>query len=100
MAGLAGLVILIVFFATRRAHSRLGAWSPCSGIYAETFAVWLGLYFVLSFLGSLLPGNGPRLLLGGAVSLLSLSALAWPVVRGVPWRQVREEIGLTLARKR
>jgi membrane protease YdiL (CAAX protease family) len=31
--------------------------------------------------------------------LLSLAAgLAWPVLRGVPWRQVRQEIGLTLGR--
>src|SRR5262249_21981100 len=31
--------------------------------------------------------------------LLSLSALLWPVVRGVPSRQVREHVGWTLGRQ-
>jgi membrane protease YdiL (CAAX protease family) len=39
------------------------------------------------------------LLLLGVAELLSLSALAWPVVRGVPWRQVRQDIGLTWGRQ-
>jgi membrane protease YdiL (CAAX protease family) len=30
---------------------------------------------------------------------LSLLALLWPVLRGIPWRQVREDIGWTLGRR-
>ena len=32
--------------------------------------------------------------MAGLASLLSLSALFWPVFRGIPWAQVRWEIGL------
>src|SRR5262249_49212544 len=35
-----------------------------------------------------------RWLLTGLASLFSLAALVWPVLRGIPWRQVRWEIGL------
>jgi membrane protease YdiL (CAAX protease family) len=34
-----------------------------------------------------------RWLLTGLASLLSLTALFWPVIRGIPWTQVRWEIG-------
>src|SRR5204862_7644061 len=48
--------------------------------------------------GILLPREVPRMRLGGAALLLSLAALAWPVLRGVPWRQVRADIGLSAGR--
>ena len=48
----------------------------------------------------LLKVPGPELLLSAAAMLISLGAgLAWPVLRGVPWRQVRQELGLTLGRR-
>jgi membrane protease YdiL (CAAX protease family) len=31
--------------------------------------------------------------------LLSLAVLGWPVLRGVPWTQVRQDVGLTLGRR-
>jgi membrane protease YdiL (CAAX protease family) len=40
----------------------------------------------------------PLLIGAGAAMLLSLLALAWPVIRGMPWRQVREDIGWTFGR--
>jgi membrane protease YdiL (CAAX protease family) len=32
-------------------------------------------------------------------ALVSLVALGWPVLRGVPWRQVREDLGLNFGRR-
>src|SRR5207249_3921241 len=73
------------------------------GIYAETCALWLVLFFCLTFGVNLaepyLPAATPPLLLSGAVMLLSLVALLWPVARGIPWQQVRQEVGLTAGRQ-
>jgi membrane protease YdiL (CAAX protease family) len=55
---------------------------------------------MLLFLGLSLAANelpfaaNARWLLTGLSSLLSLTALGWPVIRGIPWAQVRWEIGL------
>lgn len=69
-----------------------------AGIYAETFALWLvmgivGLYGAPMLLKSLaIPV--PR-----AWSVIafffSLAALAWPTLRGIPFHQVRKDIGWT-----
>ena len=43
--------------------------------------------------------SGGRMLLSGMAMLLSLPlALAWPVLRGISWRTVREDVGLTAGR--
>src|SRR5439155_15917757 len=68
--------------------------SPYSGIYAETFAVWLVLFIGLQVIGALLPAGRFQLLQMSLLMLLSLAALAWPVWRGVPWEQVRLDTGL------
>ena len=35
----------------------------------------------------------------GLFSLLSMSALAWPLLRGVSWRQVRLDLGTSAGRE-
>jgi membrane protease YdiL (CAAX protease family) len=64
-------------------------------LYAETFAIWLALFFLLSLAATFVPAGRSQLLMQGAAMLASLSVLVWPVLRGVPWRQVRQDIGLT-----
>jgi membrane protease YdiL (CAAX protease family) len=74
-------------------------------LYAETFAVWFVL-FVGSQLaaGILVQAIGlaerTEVALGAAfvAFFASLAALVWPIVRGVPWATVREDIGLTRGR--
>lgn len=104
-AGLAGFAGAIVFwFAVRRSARpffRLGPGRAPHGIYAETFAVWFLLFMALSAAGSLLLQAGlPKsafLPVEGAAIVLGLGALAWPVLRGVPWATVRDDIGLRLS---
>ncbi len=98
--GLVGLVVLLVLSVTGHIRPALATNTNHGGIYAEAFALYM-----LTFLGLgvarafLLPASAPDLALSGAGMLLSLAVgLAWPVLRGVPWRQVRHEIGLTLRR--
>src|SRR5581483_1751517 len=94
--GLIGLILFIV----AAAMGKLRAGLVCGqlrygGVYAETFALWLLAYFGLSLLGSLFLANTLLLIRSGGAFLLSLFALAWPVARGIPWRQVQEDIGWT-----
>jgi membrane protease YdiL (CAAX protease family) len=91
--GLALLVFLAALVFAGRLHSGLRL-TGHGGIYAETFAVYLVLFVGLSYAALGVPAGRSRLLLGGAVMLASLAALAWPVLRGVPWRQVRHDLGL------
>src|SRR5262249_41553533 len=46
-----------------------------------------------------LPASDSSLFLHGLASLASLAALVWPVIRGVPWRQVCWQIGLRAGRQ-
>jgi membrane protease YdiL (CAAX protease family) len=96
--GFVGLIVLLACLATGLVRSGLVWPSGHGAIYAETFALYLALFFLFSFQAALLPLEGSRLLLSGAAALASLLALAWPVLRGVPWQQVRQEIGLTAGR--
>jgi membrane protease YdiL (CAAX protease family) len=100
VAGLAGLIVFLVLVLKGKVSGNLRCGTGRGGVYAETFAVWLVLFAALGFAGALLPADWPRLPLGGVAMLLSLAALAWPVLRGVPWREVREDVGLTLGRRR
>jgi membrane protease YdiL (CAAX protease family) len=86
-------------------HSGLGPRSPVGGIYAETFALWMATYVCIQIGFSLIPLNTPFLkenkwFLEGLAMLSSLVVLAWPIVRGVPWRQVRADIGWNKGRIR
>ena len=98
LAALAGLVLLILFLVllgSGQLRTRL-TWTPGrGGVYAETFAVWMLLFILLSTAVAVL---APRqLLLGNGTAMIgsALLALGWPVLRGIPWREVRSDIGLT-----
>src|SRR5208283_4580051 len=110
LGGLIGLFVLVVLLASGTVAPALGKWLPYGGVYAETFAIWMILYVAIglgigglawlkSRLGVVLPGPDLTYLLLGAADLCSLVVLAWPVFRGIPWKQVRDDIGLTVKRK-
>jgi membrane protease YdiL (CAAX protease family) len=99
LAGFMGLTLLLAFLIAGRLQGGVQPGPGPGGLYAETFAVWLGLFLALNLGVGLIATQGIRLLLGGTASLLSLGALGWPVIRGIPWRQVRDEIGLTAGRR-
>jgi len=99
-AGFAGFVILVVM--TMLAYkgtigSGLGPARGHHGVYAETFAVWIASFVLLSLVAgvitALVPGWG--LIPALATFLASLFALRWPVYRGIPWDVVKQDIGLT-----
>src|SRR6266851_3881395 len=97
-AGFFGMIFLVIFYYM--GHWRRGLETGIShgGLYAETFAVWMALFLGLEFVVGIFAGEKYRFALLGLAMLSSLMALAWPVFRGVPWRQVREDIGWTSGR--
>jgi membrane protease YdiL (CAAX protease family) len=98
MAGLAGfavLMLLVTLALKGKVRSGMAEPSGTGGLYAETFALWLVLFLTLSVGAELLPTKSFRFVLLGAAMLTSLlGALAWPMIWGVPWRQIRQELGL------
>jgi membrane protease YdiL (CAAX protease family) len=95
--GLVGLVVWAVLFVLGQTRRGLPRPTAHGGVYAEAFAVYMVVFLGLAFAHRLLRVPGPELLLQVAGMLISLAAgLAWPVLRGVPWREVRRELGLTL----
>jgi membrane protease YdiL (CAAX protease family) len=98
LAGLLGLVFLVIFFYSGKVRGGLHCGLSYGGLYAETFAIWLILYPALGVAAAFIPAGKSQLLVQGMVMLASLSVLIWPVLWGVPWRQVRQDIGLTPGR--
>lgn len=94
-AGFVGLIVMGILLFTRKLEGGLDVAAGHGGVYAETFAVWLLLFIGFGWAAAHVR---PSLLVGAGAALLSLVALAWPVLRGVPWRKVREDIGLTAGR--
>ncbi|MBX9679044.1 MAG: CPBP family intramembrane metalloprotease [Gemmataceae bacterium] len=95
---LIGIAVLVVFLMRAASGGLIRgfvAGSPNGRIYVETFGLWILLYPVLSFAsGYASPYLG--LTLAAALAMFaSLLALAWPVIRGIPWQQVRSDIGWT-----
>ncbi len=99
VAGLAGLILLAILYFLGVLRGGLQCGSPGGMIYAETFALWMLLFTGLNVALVFLPEGTPRLPASGAIMLLSLIILVWPMVRGVPWRQVRSDIGWTAGRR-
>jgi membrane protease YdiL (CAAX protease family) len=91
--GLALLIGLLVQWWHGRLQRGVICGSPFGAVYAETFALYLVVFLSLSYGASWLPLAHGRIALSGLAAVCSLSVLAWPVLRGVPWRQVRQDIG-------
>ena len=102
-SGFVGLMVMGVLMLVGKVRSGLAAGRGSHGIYAETFAIWMILFVGLQVVAELvasLPGmQDHHLIIGVGSFFASLGVLVWPVVRGVPWRQVRIDIGWTLGRK-
>jgi membrane protease YdiL (CAAX protease family) len=104
LLGLGLLAAYVLALAIGKLQQPLTASTGHGGLYAETFAVWLLLYAGLSVFMHLMVAWLPQLrdshlALSGGAMLLSLTALVWPVLRGVRWSTVREEIGWTIGRR-
>jgi len=100
VVGVLGLFMLGLRAWMGRWRDQLGPPVAHHGIYVETFALWIGVYVALLFaVPHVLSGFVSSNVASGTAMLLSLLVLAWPVCRGVRWRQVRADIGLHFGRQ-
>lgn len=99
LAGIAGLVGVVIMVSIGWIRSGMGDTSGSSAIYVETFAIWMVLFFGLSILFTYAAKAfhfDNELILSGCVALGSLLAITWPIVRGIRWNEFRVGIGWTL----
>jgi membrane protease YdiL (CAAX protease family) len=100
LLGFVGLIVFLVLAGAGKLRDGLPDAIRHGGVYAETFALWLFLFGVLSFVAHVTDELPVAYLLRQCAAMfLSLLALVWPVVRGIPWAQVRRDVGLTLGRQ-
>jgi membrane protease YdiL (CAAX protease family) len=96
LAGFVGLVFFVFWASLGHVSFRLTTGSDWGGIYAETFALWLIGYVGMNLaVGWLSIQLLPDLWQSGLLMLLSIAVLAWPLLRGVSFRQLRADIGWT-----
>ncbi|MBI3466247.1 MAG: CPBP family intramembrane metalloprotease [Planctomycetes bacterium] len=100
LGGFAGLIVCLVLWRQGQLRGGVLPATMRHGVYAETFACWMALFLVLSGLAGFVGRSGGSLWLNLAAFFLSLAALGWPVLRGVPWQTVRQDIGWTHGRLR
>ncbi len=96
LAGLVGLIVLLAYALGGSVPSKLGPARARHGIYAETFVVWMALFLLLSIVSGALTGgavDAVSLCVTLAAMFTSLAALMWPVLRGIPWSDVRSDLG-------
>jgi membrane protease YdiL (CAAX protease family) len=96
--GFCALVVLTILAAMGTIKSNVQCGSYHHAVYAETFALWMVLFVALQIVTGLTAPRGWQLGAAGLGALISLIVLAWPVLRGLPWRTVRADIGLTSGR--
>jgi membrane protease YdiL (CAAX protease family) len=102
ITGVMLLGVLGVLALLGKLPTRIATPSGRGGVYAETFAFWMLLFLGMNLLlGQVLASvESPAAPFLAALLAMfgSLAALAWPVVRGVPFREVRSDIGLHAGR--
>ncbi|MFZ9692042.1 MAG: CPBP family intramembrane glutamic endopeptidase [Phycisphaerales bacterium] len=95
-SGLAIALLVALWPVSSESEAKRGG-GPLGAIYAETFLIWILLFVGLQIAAAAM--LGARTILESATFMIaSLSALAWPRIRGIPFAQVREEIGLVWGR--
>lgn len=95
--GVTTLVVLLVRASSGAPMSRL---APTllghQGIHIELVAAWVVYEVILGAVASSVDLEGLGTIGVITFQALGLLALAWPIVRGLPWSDLRRELGLTL----
>lgn len=99
--GFVGLVVFLIFLLSGRLRTGIHPGGARGGVYAESFALYLFIFSAINFGSMVVPAAREWMLTisTGAAILSLVLALAWPVLRGVSWKQVREDVGFNLGRR-
>lgn len=88
-----GVAGIMAWLATHRLQGRVSDDSRCGPVYIETFAIWLSLFIAIQFLTSVIAVSAGVATF--VAMFLPLTALAWPMYRGVSFADMRNDVGLT-----
>lgn len=106
LGGLASFIILGILAAYGKLKLRFAVSGSTGSVYIETFAIWIGMFFLLQIIteglvtilssGSLGAYIGPEfsMIISLMMMFVSLSALVWPMIRGVSSTRLLKDIGL------
>jgi len=97
--GLGGVIVLVLLVRQGRVRPAMVTAERRGGVYLETFAIWLLAFLVVGKLTMALGGDEYGLWIQIPVFFVSLGALAWARVRGVPWREIATDIGWTRGKR-
>src|SRR5262249_23363066 len=90
------LLFLVIRLKLRgRIHSSLSSPAGNGGLYVETFALWMLGYAGLTSLTSWMARPPAPILVNGVLMFSTLVVLVWPLLWGVSWRQLRQDLGWT-----
>ncbi len=97
LIGLALAVLFVVLLINRKLRPGFQTRAYDHNIYIETFAIWMALFFGISILLGLVGVEDPQLgmLIQPFIFFGSLITIGWPIIRGIPFAQVRRDIGWT-----
>ena len=100
LAGMTGFALALAFITmlfAGKLKSHFAHHATDHHIYIETFAIWIAIFFGASFLMQASGLENPTILmmLQPVIFFGSLTALLWPVFRGVSFAQVKRDIGWT-----
>jgi len=102
MSGIIGACVILGSVFSNASPARFMPENQVGGIYIQTFAIWLlGFFGAQLALPPMFEAMGLQMdakfgiFLNVGVFFLSLSALAWPVIRGRSWPDVCHDIGWT-----
>lgn len=93
LTGCGLLVLAAIQHANGKLATRLGQPLHDGPLYLEAFTVYIGLFFLVLILPSLLGVAHPWLSYGGLV-VLSLTGLLWPMIRGLSRNSAFRDLGL------
>lgn len=96
--GFALAILLLILLANRMLKPGFSNGTTDHNIYIETFAIWMCLFFGGSLMIGLIgvKAGGFLMAVQPVIFFGSLIALGWPIIRGVPFSQVRKDIGWTV----
>ena len=100
LCGFISLAVIFYLTVTGNIQSKMHDQARRGSIYLQTFAIWMFLFVLLQILSGLaarwISHPLTEQLLMPAAFFLSLIVLAWPVLCGISFREVRDDIGLKL----
>ncbi len=96
LVGCVGFCVALAALIAGKFRFHFGREAGRGHIYGETFAIWFLMFTIMQVvIGETVPRH-LVLIAVGIGFFASLAALAWPMVRGVSWQDVRRDIGWRL----